>query len=512
MLFNLFKSSKTYIIPSFLIIIASFADAQIQEQSSSLNQMNIPEFNPTSHPMEYRYTYEEISIPDKDSMGVVGVHTLFNFTPNWYGGLGVYGAVRGESGGYFAMSLDGGYQHQIWDPLWIDIGNSLGAGGGMQTPVGGGLYVEPYAGLSWHFTHMHFGAYYSHIKFVNGGEIDSSQAMFTLAVPFNFDYQSFDLFDHEAPALPNQNPPNYLALLSQMYFPHKSTTNTAGETQDDPIDFVGIEFGHFMNENVFSYANISGAFHGQGNGYANALIGLGWRYPLFHQKRINFISKLGVGAGGGGSVDTGGGFIYQPTIGVEFLTSNQTAIQADIGYLSAPGGDFDNNTIGLSIKRYLDPVYIDAPTSTYYKGWRIRLSNLTYFDPANQNGGTNDDMQLMNLNLDYWLTHRVYLTGQVAFAYEGESTGGYFSGLVGPGYQLPMSQKFSIYGEMLAGTAGGAGLDISDGALVEPLAGINYQCNNSVGLQASVGQLMAIEGGFNSTVLNFGVTYSFATS
>lgn len=497
------------VIPSLFLFTAVESQASEQAQQSS---SSIVDIEPLSQPMEYRYTYEEISVPNIDSMGVVGVHTLVDFTPNWYGGIGVYGAVRGESGGYFAMSLDAGYQHQLWDPLWFDIGNSLGAGGGRQTPVGGGLYVEPYAGLSWHFSKMNLGAYYSHIKFVNGGDISSSQAMLNIAVPFNFDYQSFDLFDTEASASPSNVPPNYLALLGLVYFPHDSTTNTSGQTQDDSIDFVGIEFGHFMAQHVFSFANISGAFHGQGNGYANALIGLGWRYPLFSQKRINFVGKLGVGSGGGGGVDTGGGFIYQPSVGVEVLATNQLAVQADVGYLSAPDGDFDNNTAGIEFKYYIDPVYIDAPTTVYYKGWRVRLSNLTYFDPENDNGGTNSDMQLMNLNLDYWLTHRFYLSGQVAFAYDGDSTGGYFSGLVGPGYQLPISQKISLYGEALTGTAGGAGLDISDGALVEPLAGINYQCNSNFGLQASVGQLMAVEGGFNSTVLNLGGTYSFATS
>ena len=181
--------------------------------SNILLALPIAQHDAHTQAMQYRYSYEEISIPDKDPIGVVGLHTLANFTSNWYGGLGLYGAVRGESGGYFAMSLDGGYQYPLWRPLWIDIGNSLGAGGGRSTSVGGGLYIEPYAGLSWHFNHIQLGAYYSRIKFVNGGNIDSEQAMLSIAVPFAFDYQSFSLFGTEAPAEPSHVPPNYLALL-----------------------------------------------------------------------------------------------------------------------------------------------------------------------------------------------------------------------------------------------------------------------------------------------------------
>lgn len=465
-------------------------------------------------PIEYRFSYEQIQIPNTESMGVVGMHGLINFTPNWYGGLAVYGGVKGESGGYFALSLDQGYQHLLAGPVWWDIGNSVGTGGGTNTPVGGGLYIEPYAGLSWHFQRFNLGAYYSWIKFVNGGDIDSQQWLLSLSIPFNFDYMPFTDFgttiSSDTEITSADDLPNYFSLLGQAYFPHEGTRDLSNNINDGTVDFIGAEFGSMISSHTFLFGNITGAFHGQNNGYANAFLGGGWSYPVFIQQ-LHLITRLAVGTGGGGNVNTGGGFLYEPTLGVEYQFTPRYAAEGDVSYLSAPGGDFDAWVLTAALKYYLEPTYATNELSTY-KGWRVRLSNETYFQPQNDTGGVNQDMQLINVNIDYWMTRYWYLTGQTAFAYQGENTGGYFSGLVGPGFQFPISVPLSFFIEGLVGTAGGAGLDIAEGALVEPLIGINYQWTDAFGLQLSVGQLIATDGGFNSTVLNVGASYSFATA
>ena len=175
--------------------------------------------------------------------------------------------------------------------------------------------------------------------------------------------------------------------------------------------------------------------------------------------------------------------------------------------------------MNLMFKYHFDNAYLaDAGGATptgqlKYQGWRLRVMNETYFDPDRTSSSSTSPIQLANVNIDYSLNHYFYLTGQTAFAYSGGNVGGYFSGLMGAGVQVPVyhNSPVAVFAEALGGAAGGAGLDIGDGALVEPLAGINYQVTSSWGLQVSAGRLIALKGDFNSTVLNAGVSYSFAT-
>lgn len=460
-------------------------------------------------PMEYRLTYEQYSMPQNiESMGVMGVHGLVDFTKHWYGGFGYYGAVRGESGGYFALSIDGGYQHPLWGPLWIDVGGSVGAGGGRSVPVGGGLFLEPHAGLSWHFKHINLGANYSYVNFTDGS-IRSSQVMLQVAVPTVIHYTSFDHFNQPINDKNILFSKNYIAFLGQVYFPNSGTRETDGTLNDSRMEFLGIEYGQFVTRHIFGFANITGAFHGHGNGYSNAFLGMGYQLPLTSNQRLNLNGKLALGSGGGGAVDTGGGFLIQPALGLEYVLGNSFSLEADASYLTALGGNFNNKVFTGALKYYLNG--FQPGTRSSYHGWRIRLANQTYFNPKAANGNTNPTMQLLHLSVDYWLSSLWYITGQTAFAYHGQNTGGYFSGMIGPGWQWPSTYRLGIYIEGLVGTAGGAGLDIGSGALGEALVGLNYQLSSAINAQASVGRLVALNGGFNSTVMDVGLGYRFAT-
>jgi hypothetical protein len=461
---------------------------------------------PHSQQVTYQLSYTQLQMPQGvKPLGILGLHGHVNLTPNWYAGLGFYGGVKGESGGYFAMSLDGGYQHKITGPLWVNIGANIGAGGGRHTAVGGGLYVQPHAGLSWHFKRFNLGANYNWLKFTDG-QIESSQIGLTLSVPTEQIIAPFSDAGSSINVTPHTS---YMALLGQAYVPNKGTRDASGNISDHTTEFVGAEYGRFITPRWFLFANITGAFHGRGNGYANALIGAGFHYPLTTDQRLSLNAKLAAGSGGGGNVNTGGGLILSPMLGLEYQLTGHVALEADGSYLTAPEGDFNNKVVTLALQYYFKNP-LNVTTNQTLDGLRLRLSNETYLSPKSKTGVTNPDMQLINLNIDYWLTHHWYITGQTAFAYKGKQTGGYFSGLIGPGFQWPLYKNLSIYGEALIGTAGGAGLDIAEGALAEPVLGINYQITTDIGILASIGRLIALKGAFSSTTLNAGLSYRFA--
>ncbi len=469
--------------------------------------------------MSFQASYQQYNMPNGLApLGVVSLEGLVNFTPYWYGGIGLDNGVSGDHGGYFALNFEGGYQHPVAGPIWLDLGSKVGSGGGSQTPVGTGLFYQPYAGLSYHFQAFNLGLDYSYINFPSGS-IHSSQAELVLTVPFNFDDANADLagssFDGTNANLDFSQ--NYLALVGQGYFPASSVTNNSGAPDTDNFQLVGAEFGHYFTQNFFAFMQGTGAAHGHSNGYAAILVGPGYQVPIMYS--VNLVGKLGLGSAGGAGINTGGGWIVEPTLGLDFFMTPAFSAEVDGGYLDAPDGTLKATTLTLLFKYHFDNAYLadnssaDAPSQWTYQGWRLRVMNETYFDPERSSSNSTEPMQLANVNIDYNLNSYFYVTGQTAFAYSGGNVGGYFSGLMGLGVQVPVyhDSPVAVFAEALGGAAGGAGLDIGDGALVEPLVGLNYQFTSSWGAQTSVGRLMSLQGGFGSTVLNAGISYRLST-
>ncbi len=441
-------------------------------------------------------SYEQWQMPNNiQPMGVLGLHGLVNFNKNFYGGVGLYSAVAGNKGGFFALALEAGAEQQLFSQLFLDAGIRAGGGGGDNTPVGGGLFYEPYLGLKFNFSHFATELYYSYVNFVYGN-ISSDQIGLMLSFPF--DSTNFKSSDYSN---------NYIAALSKIYFPDINSLNNNGQALSSNIEFLGFEFAHFISQKLFFFFNFSGAVHGNGNGYADELLGLGYQFPLLNSNFFGII-KLAAGSGGGGNINTGGGLILNPLLGLEYKVNSAFGIELNGGYITAPEGNFSAKEAQILLKYYFSRNHNGNSNNNYF---RIRILNQTYFNPQASDGTINPTMQLLGLDLDYFVSHYFYITGQSAFAYIGQNTGGYFSGLLGIGAQTPtiLHSNINFFSEVLAGTAGGAGLDIGDGALVEPVLGLQYKINQSFSLQTSVGYLVAVSGGFHPVTFNVGIGYLF---
>ena len=510
-------------IYNLLLLVLSFSFSQLVFASNTVTDTSVKLHAVTVEP---RISYEQYHMPNSTQpLGVVGLHGLVDFNNWFYGGLGFYGAVRGQSGGYFALALEGGLQHRLWRQVLIDGGARVGGGGGSNSPVGGGLYYEPYLGLKYDFNYFRTGLYYSYIHFVYG-QITSQQLGLELTVPFTFNYATATYIDPSMRFVDLNtslwkyigSSRNSIAAMIGAYFPNDGVIERSGQVMDSRFDFLGIEATHYFLEKGFLFFKIRGAFHGHQNGYADAMLGLGYRFPLIREK-LDALIKMSAGSGGGGAVDTGGGFIYEPALGIEYHVGPKLGVELNAGYVNAPQGTFKAKEMSLLFKYYLSNANLASSSSQtsnmqisdhgYFQAWRIRLLNQTYLTPRSNSGTDNPTMQLLNVNLDYFIQKYFYLTGQTAFAYKGKQTGGYFTGMLGIGGETPtiLHKPITLFTEILVGTGGGAGLDIGDGAMVNPLVGINYQVNDAFGSQVSIGRLIALQGQFQSTNFNLGLTY-----
>ncbi|HLB42885.1 MAG TPA: hypothetical protein VJN02_08580 [Gammaproteobacteria bacterium] len=478
----------------------------------------------------FRFSYDNnIKMPNHiQAMGLLGLNYFADITPTIYGGLGGYGAIRGTQGGLFSVGVGAGLHRELIPNWWGDVGLFVGGGGGRASLVGGGLMLRPSIGVAYAWSRASLGLHYSYIGFPSG-EIHSQQVGIDLDLPVDFYYLSphdshighslFNLDDIHLPIgkfISFQR--NDFALLLQAYRQHSGTKNTDGEIQDGTIKLVGAELNHYFTDNIFWWLKTSGAFSGIPNGYMDVLGGLGYHYAL-GSTGFAFVPQLGVGAGGGGAVDTGGGFLINPLLGIEYPVAARFALRLSSGYLWAPHGALNVVPITGEILYHLDIARENSKPSNlladHYdiQGWRIQFLNQTYIHPQRTISSTTSSIELIGVQIDQLFSPLFFLSYQAMGAYSGFHAGGYATGMIGPGIQSKQffHHRLQFFAEVLLGTGGGGGLALSGGSLIEPVVGVRYAFTPILELQASVSQMKALQNDLNTPALNVGLAIRFDT-
>ncbi len=467
--------------------------------------------------LSYTIGYESYKLPaGLDNLGLINLGILYHPNSMFYTGMQLDSAVRGNSGGYYALGLNNGLQYPLLGPLLGRVGVIVGGGGGhdISQTVGGGFFYQPYLGLDYKFDKAAFGLQYSYIRFP-GGKLASSQLGLQISAPLDFSYADFALRNQALNDYAITSSSSlYFSLLDSEIFPKKSMHNTRDQLMDSRFNMVGFEMGQYASQNIYYFLKVLGEVHGISNGFAGLLGGIGYQLPIFYNTEV--FTEMAAGSAGGGAVDTRGGFVYMPTIGLRYHVTSDFAVSASASLFNSTKGDFKSQVLTMGLRysfKNITNVHVEPLSQLSYQGWQIRLFNQTYLRPKSDVQQTLPTMQLFGAQVNFYAKPYLYLAGQTAFAYHGENSGGYFTGLFGPGLSTSIadSDRFSAYAQTLLGAAGGGGLDIHDGAMIQPEVGLQYQLTHQLGLQAGVGQLIALKGKFDSTVLSFGINSSFST-
>lgn len=478
-----------------------------------------------NRPGFFRLNFDVVKMPQNiQQMGLLGVSYLADINPYVYGGIGTYGSVTGTQGGLFVLGFEGGLHTQFLPCWWADAGMYVGGGGGRSSLVGGGLMLRPHAGVMYDFEWARVGLHYSYITFPSG-KIHSNQFGLDLDIPFDFYYvpacHRECLFNYDDIMLPCHQfldfQRNDFGILLQAYRQHAGTLNVNHQVQDGTVGLVGAELDHYFTNRVFWYLKGAGAFHGIPNGYMDIIAGLGYHWSC-SPNDIAFVPQLGVGAGGGGNVDTGGGILIQPQLGVEVPITSNFAARVSGGYVWAPKGQLRGYTLTGMLLYHLNVATANChpPCEIFHcfniQDWRVQLFNQTYLRPQRTAISTKSPINLIAFQVDQLFTPYFFMSYQGSFAYSGRNAGGYATGMIGPGIQTrPLCYNVRLFTEVLAGAGGGGGLALGGGALIEPVIGVHYALSPAIGLQTSVGQIKAINHNLNTTAFNLGLTVSFGT-
>lgn len=468
-----------------------------------------------SKPALLRMSYEILDLGASETMGLAGVHYLVNVRPDWYVGASGFGALQGERGGFFTGGFTVGTGRRIASRWVLDAGVFVGGGGGGAAPQGGGLMVRPHVGVSHDVGGVIVGGGVSYVTFPNGG-IDSTQLNLTLGVPFDAYYgrardagKSVYAGDLVGRKLQRAE---WLATMG-VYRPTGEAVTTEGAAMASSLKRVGFEYRQHLDPHRYFFVETAGAVGGESDGFAELLAGAGYRIAL--GSRAHLGASLAAGGAGGGRVDTGGGLVAKARVGLDYDLTPALKLGLEGGRIES-GGSFGANFYGLSLGYRIGAIGAGDTGQPWQGGetrlakWRLLGVQHTYLDAARKPGHT-QDMSLIGLKIEKFVTNTVYLTGQAHGAYSGDA-GGYAAGLVGAGWEIPLREdgRLSFNAELAVGAAGGGGVDVEGGAIVQPQVGLTWRFNPQLGVRLEAGRIRARDGTLDSNVVGAGLTYEFS--
>ncbi len=467
----------------------------------------------------FSITYDSLSLPNNENLGLLGTSYLYDFQHNIYFGIGVYSAVTGERGGFFTGGVELGKKIRLYKNIYTDFGLFVGGGGGGSAPQGGGLMLRPHIGILYDTGKYNVGLSLTKVKFPNG-DIDSNQVSLNINFPFSLIHeknifskitlQEIDnLIGTTGKKIGWQD--HYFAVTMQRYMPGNGSKTTSGAKMNSNMTLVGFEYGTKLNRNIFSFVEAAGAGGGDTDGYAEILGGLGYTKQI--KTHSGIYVKAALGASGGGRVDTGGGIIAKESIGIYSKLMKNLILTTEVGHIDAIGGNFHAFTLKTSLNYGVKFLSfgkslrsIEGYTLFNDKEWNIRISNQTYLDKNSKDSKIN----LIGFKIDRYISDNTYLSGEALGAYNGKS-GGYAVGLLGVGKRYMINNSLSAFGEFLIGGAGGGGVDVGGGLIYQPMVGLEYKLRNNLGVQLSFGKTKSISGSLDTNVLDFGFSYKFRT-
>lgn len=470
-----------------------------------------------SKPALLRMSYEVLDLGPTETMGLAGVHYLVNVDPDWYLGASGFGALAGERGGFFTGGFTLGTGMRFGSKWLLDAGLFIGGGGGGSAAQGGGMMLRPHLGISRDVGGVMLGAGVSYVKFPSG-DIDSTQLSLSLGIPFDVHYgRAGDagkaVYSGDLVGL-RLRETEWLATVGE-YHPAGRAGTTTGSAMTASLKRVGFEFRRHLDPRRYLFVETAGAIGGESDGYAELLAGAGYRVPLL-SRRVHLAASLAAGGAGGGRVDSGGGLVRKARVGLIYSLTPALNLGLEAGRIESRGS-FSADFYGLSLGYRLGEVGTGgaAQDGSGVAGvrlakWRLVGVQHSSFSAARKNR-SEQNLSLVGVPTARFVTDAVYMPGQAHGAYAGDA-GGYAVGLIGAGWETALREdgRLSFNAEFAAGAAGGGGVEVGGGAVIQPLLGLSWQFNDRFTARFEAGRVKALDGKLDSSLVGLGLTYEFS--
>ncbi len=450
-----------------------------------------------------RIGFELAKFPQGEGVGIVGTSYLVDVGSSGLAiGPSIYAAATGRRGGFFTFGGEVAWRVRWLGPLDVEAGIYAGGGGGAGAPQGGGLMLRPHLDLLWDVRHYAFGLSVSKIKFPNG-RIDSTQVGLSLEVASNFKFIPTEKLQSVGSAGGRTGIGFDRMQTVASIYRSRSAGGPSGGAQPKDIFLIGVRAERLLAGKTYWGLEASGAATPQVAGYAEYLTSLGFEREVIGG-RFDVGARLAVGMGGGGGVSTGGGLLSKASVYGMLRLSNDFGLLVEGGAIAAPKGHLHAATASTSLIWSFDDSDAGGistrPSRTDFGAGLERFS-------AGRNVGGARPLTADVLTVDRFVFFNLFLTGQVHSAVSGNA-GGYSAALVGLGWAQPIASRLEMGGEILAGAAGGGGVD-SRGIVVQPEVFAGFRITPVLTFRVGAGRVKSPRGTIASTVVNGGLVVKF---
>ena len=444
--------------------------------------------------------------------GNVGTSVLYRFDNGFFFGGTVYSAAFGDAGGLFIGGVEVGKQFRLGGGNFAEAAVFYGGGGGAGQVPGDGSLLRPRFMLGHDFDGLQLAAGVSYVR-VTGSKISTPALELAFTAPFNL-LSGFGHVD-SCSSCDDMMGKLHVSLkevkaVAKSFRPLNDGSRTAGKKLS-PMFLAGTEFVFDFTQKFDIFFSAAGAAHGDGAGYAEWLAGLRYIHPI---GPVDLFADAGLGFAGGGDVNTGGGFIGAANAGIEAHLTDWISLTASLGLTGAMNGKFLALVPAISIAAPLGGTAKDrGDTPLNPTKWRVSggYSVIPSHKGMRKPGtGGSKSLGLINTKFDLMFSPRFYLSGQAYTITYGDA-GGFAMGLVGPGYTIPVGDRFAISAEVLAGAAAGGGINTGGGAVGVVNLDLDYKLSSSVALGLDLGWIHSWRGGLDAPLIGLGLKVDFTT-
>jgi len=475
-----------------------------------------------SRPAAIESNWTPLRLPTGERIALLGGSYLMAINEEWGFGPSVYGAAKGNYGGLFTVGLTAQRRWRLGSHTHLAAGLYAGAGGGLssaQVRFGGGLMLRPELSIRTEMGPWYAGVSLNHVRFPSGN-VRGNSVGFVLGRSGSF--AGFSPIDAGRPGLASQRTGlgfDEIAVQAGFYKPRKSTRNRSGDVSTARMGKAGADLRHYIAEGSWWGVEASGAAQGGADGYMEVLANAGQDWALGHPS-LRVGGQLALGLGGGGNVDTGSGWLLRAGPTLRWQTPWGPSLRLDAGLARATAGNFKAGFVRLGLSMPLDrgPRFgafgLDDVPGTVRT--QQLFTSIQHLPKVRFKDGRQEAVTHLGLMMTRELSRSVYGTAQAGSAAWG-SAGAYSYGLVGLGLQtqpLASQPRWRVGAELLAGAAGGGGVAVRSGAVLqgEAWTQLNLGEEERLRLRLGLGQWRTLRGAQQSSpVLHVSVGYAFGS-
>ena len=466
--------------------------------------------SPSSH---FRVGFERVRFGDDARIvGLVGTSYLIDVAelPGVAVGPAVYGAVSGSRGGFFALGGEAAWRRRLIGPVGTEIGIFAGGGGGAGAPAGSGFMLRPHADLVWDLGGAAIGISLSRVNF-SGGRIGSNQ----LGLVFNAS-SDFRFVPAERIGEPAIGGGRAGFGFDRVQFVGGVYRTPAGKTLGDgsplprTISIVGMRAEQSWGSHAFWGLEANRAGRGGVGGYAEFLGTAGAETEIVRDT-VTVGGRVGLGMAGGGGVSTGGGFLAKAGAYAIVRLGNDLGLALEGDYARAPNGNFRAVQASAALVWALDgPERSGRPAQPSRTDFSVGAERFRAPRNGGNSGSGERSLSAVVLKLDRYLSPNFYVSGRASSAAAGDASG-YAGAALGAGWMQPLGARIHVGAELLAGAAGGGGVD-GRGLLVQPRVYAGVQVTPSIALRAGAAHVKALDGRLSSNVADVSVAFTYGVS